>query len=90
MSARFPLPLHRWMTEQADQEGLATNDFLVRAVDDLRSTFGLPRAIAEKLEEDRHALGLRPREYVLHLLAKRYEQLLSTKPGFDLKKQSKS
>jgi hypothetical protein len=88
MSARFPVSVHRWMSEQADAEGIPTNDYLVRAIEDLRSCFGLPRAMADRLDEDRKALGLGPREYVLHLLTRRYEQLLTNKPGFD-RKQSK-
>jgi hypothetical protein len=78
------------MNEQADAEGISTNDFVIRCIDDLRRTFGLPRTMADALEEDRRALHLNQREYLQHLLTRRYEQLLTNKPGFDLKKASKA
>jgi hypothetical protein len=78
------------MTEQSDAEGISTNDFVIRCIDDLRGAFGLPRTMADVLEEDRRALHLNPREYLQHLLTRRYEQLLTNKPGFDLKKATKS
>ncbi len=43
----------------------------------------------ESLEKDRKALGLSQREYVLHLLARRYERVLSDGPGFDIKKSKR-
>ncbi len=46
-------------------------------------------AMVEVLEKDRKALGLSPREYVMHLLARRYERVLSEGPAFDTKKNKK-
>ena len=89
LSVRFPIPTHRWMTEQADSQGISTNDFVVRTVEDLRSAFGLPPTMSEALEEDRKALHLGQRDYVMHLLTRRYEQLLTNKPGFDARKSNK-
>jgi len=78
------------MTEQSDAEGISTNEFVVRCIDDLRGVFGLPRTMADALEEDRRALHLNEREYLQHLLTRRYEQLLANKPGFDVRKPNKA
>jgi hypothetical protein len=46
-------------------------------------------AMVEALEKDRRALGVSPREYIMHLLARRYERVLSQGPAFDTKKSKK-
>ncbi len=48
-----------------------------------------PVRTVEALEKDRRALGLSPREYIMHLLARRYERVLSHGPAFDTKKSKK-
>jgi hypothetical protein len=82
-TARFPSYLYKWMREETTGTDLSLNDFIVRAVEDIESWFGLPRLMVVSLEADRTALGLSRRDYVMHLLTRRYEQLLTHKPGFD-------
>jgi hypothetical protein len=73
----------RWPFDSVDE----IEDAVVREVlDDMRTLYGLPMVIVESIEKDRKALGLSQREYVMHLLARRYERVLSDGPGFDLKK----
>jgi hypothetical protein len=82
-TARFPGQLYEWLREQVADSDQSLNDFIVGLAADLRDWFGLPKVMADSLEADRLALGLPRREYLMHLLTRRYEQLLSNKPGFD-------
>ncbi len=87
-SFRFTPEQTAFLKEGAKRLGSTTA--LVREVlDDARTLYGLPMAIAEALEKDRRALGLSPREYIMHLLARRYEGVLSHGPAFDAKKSKK-
>jgi len=87
-SFRFTPEQTAFLKEGAKRLGSTTA--LVREVlDDARTLYGLPMAMVEALEKDRRALGLSPREYIMHLLARRYERVLSQGPAFDTKKSKK-
>jgi len=88
-SFRFTPDQTSFLKEQAKRLG-STTAVIREVLDDVRTLYGLPKVMIEALEKDRHTLGLRShREYVMHLLARRYERVLSDGPGFDAKKGKK-
>lgn len=87
-SFRFTPEQTTFLKDEAKRLG-STTAVIREVLDDVRTLYGLPKVIAEALEKDRKALGLSPREYVMHLLARRYERVLSVGPGFDAKKSKK-
>ena len=54
-----------------------------RALEALRTWFGLPAIVAEAAEKDRAALGLGRLEYLQYLVFRRYEATVKNGPGFD-------
>jgi hypothetical protein len=54
-----------------------------RALEALRTWFGLPAIVAEAAEKDRAALGLGRLEYLQYLVFRRYEVTVKNGPGFD-------
>jgi hypothetical protein len=54
-----------------------------RALEALRTWFGLPAIVAEAAEKDRAALGLGRLEYLQYLVFRRYEATVENGPGFD-------
>ena len=55
----------------------STTAFVRQLIDDYRTMFGLPQLQVDVLETDMKSLKLSsPREYVRHLLALRYQNLL--------------
>ena len=87
-SFRFTPEQTAFLKEGAKRLG-STTAVVREALDDVRTMYGLPMVMIESLERDRKALGLSQREYVLHLLARRYERVLSDGPGFDIKKSKR-
>ena|SRR5215510_4461079 len=88
-SFRFTPEQAAFLKEESKRLG-STTAVIREVLDDVRTLYGLPRVIIEALEKDRQTLGLRShREYVMHLLARRYERVLSHGPGFDVKKSKK-
>lgn len=80
---RVPAAVGRWIVDEAAAQGISTNEFLTRWIDDGRTIFGLPDLQVDALEEDRKALGLTWRRYFLHVLAHRYAEVLQRGPGFE-------
>ena len=87
-SFRFTPEQTAFLKEGAKRLG-STTAVVREVLDDVRTLYGLPMVLVESLEKDRKALGLSQREYVMHLLARRYEGVLSDGPGFDVKKGKK-
>ena len=85
-TARFPAGLYDWMRSEIHGTEQSLNDLIVQAVADIRDCYGLPTAMVDALEDDRRALRLGHRAYVLHLLTRRYDQLMTNPPGFDAKR----
>ena len=88
-SARFPVFLFGWIKKQVDGTDMSINEFIVRLASDVREWFGLPKTMVHAFESDREALGLSQREYLMHLLTRRYEQIVTSRPGFDADKKPK-
>ena len=86
-TARFPNSLYNWMRDEVRGTDQSLNDFIVQLATDFRDCHGLPAVMVESLTADRKALGLGRREYILHLLTRRYEQLMKNEPGFDGKQR---
>ncbi len=84
-SFRFTPEQTSFLKEGAQRLG-STTAVIREVLDDVRTLYGLPKVMIEALEKDRKALGLSQREYVMHLLARRYERVLSDGPGFEVKK----
>lgn len=82
-SARIPASIYSWMREEVRGRDQSLNDFIVQAMADLKDFYGLPWTMAVRLHHDAAALKLDRREYMMHLLTRRYEQLLTKPHGFD-------
>ena len=82
-SARFPRSLYRWMRDEVEGTNSSLNEFLAQLAEDVRDFYGLPAVMRAALTADQKALRLSHREYMMHLLTRRYEQLLNRQAGFD-------
>lgn len=80
---RMPADLGNWCKEQADARGISFNEFAVSVLADLHEWYGLPDQMVAALEADCTALGMGRREYLMHLLLTRYDQVKEREPGFD-------
>ncbi len=80
---RMRADLGDWCKAQADARGISFNEFAVSVLADLHEWYGLPDQMVAALESDCTALGLGRREYVMHLLLTRYDQVKEREPGFD-------
>jgi hypothetical protein len=80
---RMPAGLGDWCKEQADARAISFNEFTVSVLSDLHEWYGLPDQMVAALESDCTALGLGRREYLMHLLLTRYDQVKAREPGFD-------
>ncbi len=67
------------------REGRRHVQFLVTLTHDLFAWYALPDMVTHQLERDREALGLDRRKYVMHVLMRRYHEVLEHGPGFDKK-----
>jgi hypothetical protein len=61
------------------------NELLVTLTHDLFAWYALPDMVTRQLERDREALGLDRRKYVMHVLMRRYHEVLEHGPAFDHK-----
>lgn len=86
---RMPADLARWSKEQAEAQGTSFNEFAVSVLADLKGLYGLPAQMVDVLESDRAALDLGRREYLMHLLLTRYDQVREREPGFDRRAQDR-
>jgi hypothetical protein len=82
---RFPRDLASWLGAEAKQRGWSMNEFLVTLTHDLYAWYAMPDMVTDELERDREALGLDRRKYVMHVLMRRYHEVLESGPGFDRK-----
>lgn len=80
---RMPVDLRDWCRKQAEDRGLSLNEFVVAMLADLHEWYGLPDQMVASFDSDCAALGLGRREYLMHLLLTRYDQLKERGPGFD-------
>jgi hypothetical protein len=80
---RMPADLGNWCKDQADARGISFNEFAVSVLSDLHEWYGLPDQMVAALEADCTALGMGRREYLMHLLLTRYDQVKEREPGFD-------
>ena len=80
---RMPADLGDWCRAQADARGISFNELAVSVLADLHEWYGLPDQMVAALESDCTALGLGRREYLMHLLLTRYDQVKEREPGFD-------
>src|SRR5947209_7443749 len=87
MSVRLPVPLLAWVKSQAEETGISISDQVRGYVEDARYLFGLPRLIVDTLEADMKALGMSTREYLMHLVTLRYDEVKARGPGFEKAKQ---
>src|SRR4051812_2861335 len=89
LTFRVPVDVESWLKKQAEQNQESLTDVMRRFIDDFRTLYGLPEIIVEKLEADAKALGRNRRQYLMQLLALRYEQVLAKGPGFDKQESGK-
>ena len=68
---------------EATARGLDATTHVVRALDGYHRHFGLPRAVVERLDEDRRELSMDRYEYFQHVLYRRSEAVQAQGPGFD-------
>jgi hypothetical protein len=83
LSVRFPTKLMAWAKAGAEKNGESINEFVRRGLDDMRCLFGLPQVMVDAMDADAKALGLDRREYLMHLVAVRYQEVLAKGPGFE-------
>ena len=69
---------------EASARGLDATAHVVRVVDGYRRYYGLPRIVAETLEEDRRKLGMDRHGYFQHVLYRRSEAVQAQGPGFSM------
>lgn len=86
---RMPADLARWSKEQAEGLGTSFNEFAVSVLADLKGLYGLPAQMIDVLEADREAMNLGRREYLMHLLLTRYDQVKEREPGFGRRGQDR-
>jgi len=82
---RFPRDLASWLASEAKKRGWSMNEFLVTLTHDLFAWYSLPDMVTDQLERDLEALGLDRRKYVMHVLMRRYHEVLEHGPGHDRK-----
>jgi len=80
---RMPRPLVAFLKSEAGQGQRDLTGHVVRWLEGIRSSFGLPGAASALLDEDRALLGLERYEYLLHVLYQRSLQLREKGAGFD-------
>ncbi len=80
---RIPRELLAFLRSEAQLEERDLTGHVVRLLDGLRTYYGLPRAAAALLDEDRRALGMKRFEYVLHVLFQRSLDVRKAGAGFD-------
>ena len=72
----FRLEQAVWLKDEAKQIG-SVNEAVRRCIEDARTFYGLPAMQVEKLEADMRSRGMDRRDYMKHLLALRYEAIIT-------------
>ncbi len=80
---RMPLDLVYALKADAAARGSDMTAHVIRVVDGFQRYHGLPRAVVERLEEDRRQLDMDRFEYFQHVLYRRSEAVQAQGAGFD-------
>jgi len=80
---RMPRDLVHAFKAEAAAGGRDATAHVIRVMDGYQRYYGLPRAVVEKLEEDRRGLAMDRFEYFQHVLYRRSEAVQARGPGFD-------
>src|SRR5512140_3826357 len=83
ISFRLPPKTVAWLKREGAARGWSMNETVYRLVEDVQGWFGFPPTITDQFEADRESLGLDWRQYLMHLLTRRYEEVRKNGPGFD-------
>jgi hypothetical protein len=89
LSFRIPKNLLEWMRATSTAREWSVNELVVRLLDGARAWFGLPRAMADIIEEDRKAMGMDEYDYLAHLVGRRYDLVRENGAGFEKKAKRK-
>lgn len=90
VSFRMSSRLTEWLRQVSDARQWSMNQYVVEALDGLRSCWRLPEMIADVLEADRKAMGMDQLDYIGHLLARRYNEIRDLGgPGFEKKSKER-
>jgi len=88
ITVRYNPEAGRWLRAEGARLGANINDIIRRLIDDAKGWFGLPPSIAQVLERDMKEQGATDmRAYVVDLLVRRYNELLSGAHGSPTKKK---
>jgi hypothetical protein len=80
---RMPLDLVYQLKAEAAARGLDATAHVIRVTGGFHRYYGLPRAIVEKLEQDRRQMDMDKFEYFQHVLFRRSEAVQAQGAGFD-------
>jgi hypothetical protein len=83
---RMPRELVTFLKGEATQRGVDLTAYVNKALDGLRTYYGLPDPAVRLLDEDRKALGMDRAAYLLNMLYERSIAVREKGPGFDLKR----
>lgn len=80
---RMPRDLVAFLKLEATRGGRDLTRHVIRWLEGIRTSFGLPEAATALLESDRKRLGMERFEYLLHVLYQRSLELREKGAGFD-------
>jgi hypothetical protein len=80
---RMPRRLITFLKAEAQQAGGDLTAQVLRYLEGIRTSFGLPVAATSLLDADREQLGMDRSEYLQHVLYQRSQQLREQGAGFD-------
>lgn len=80
---RMPRDLVAFLKSEASRGGRDLTGHVIRWLEGIRTSFGLPEAATTLLESDRKLLGMERFEYLLHVLYQRSLELREKGTGFD-------
>ncbi len=89
ITLRLSTKVAAWLKNLSETRRESVNDLLRQVVDDAHSLYGLPMTIVQALDDDAKALGMERRDYLMHLLALRYNQIVREGVGFEKKHDKK-
>src|SRR2546428_13704205 len=75
VSFRLSFRITDWLKGAAAARGWSMNEYVARVLDGLRDWWFLPKMIAHVLEADRKAMGIDEYDYIVQLLATRYNAI---------------
>ena len=90
VSFRMTSTIIEWLRQVSIARQWSMNQYVVAALDGLRSCWRLPAMIADVVEADRKAMGMDQFDYIGHLLARRYNEIRDQGgPGFEKKSKER-